>query len=141
VWLPEASDQALLLVAPWRWPNAEPLLVSPAARRPGCQVEWFVKAYRRRWGVADVTWAIKQRSHLEGFLVRSSMSIRRLLWPVAWVFYRTTCGARNAPSACGMFYRSISGRLPKDATHWFDWIALQIARLLHPKPIFDFAAG
>ena len=31
-------------------------------------------------------------------------------------------------------------RLPKEVTYLFDWIALQIARLLHPKPIFDFTS-
>jgi hypothetical protein len=57
VWLPEAPDQALLLVMHWRRPNAEPLLllVSPAARRPGRRAEWYVKAYHRRWGVEDAT--------------------------------------------------------------------------------------
>jgi hypothetical protein len=30
------------------------------------------------------TWGIKQRLHLEDFLVRSWMSLRRLLWLVAW---------------------------------------------------------
>jgi len=35
VWLPEAPEQALLLVVHWRRPDSEPmlLLVSPAARR------------------------------------------------------------------------------------------------------------
>jgi hypothetical protein len=38
-------------------------------------------------GVEDATWGIKQRLTLEQFLVRSWMSIRRLLWLVAWVFF------------------------------------------------------
>ncbi len=44
VWLPEAPDQALLLVVHWRRPNAEPmlLLVSPAAPRPGRPAEGVV---------------------------------------------------------------------------------------------------
>jgi hypothetical protein len=77
------------LVVHWHKPDAEPLLLlaSPAARRPARRAEWFVKAYRKRWGVEDATWGIKQRLTLEHFLVRSWRSIRRLLWLVAWVFF------------------------------------------------------
>jgi hypothetical protein len=89
VWLPEDPDHALLLVVHWRTREATPLMVlaSPKARRPGRRAEWFVKAYRRRWGVEDATWGIKQRFHLELFLVRSWRGIRRLLWLVAMAFF------------------------------------------------------
>lgn len=89
VMLPEAPDQELLLVLFWRIPGASPLmlLVSPQARRRGRTGGWFVKTFRRRWGVEDATWAIKQRFHLEDFLVRSWRSIRRLIYLVALAFF------------------------------------------------------
>jgi len=140
VWLPEAPDQPLLLVVHWRRPHAEPLmlLVSPAARRPGRRAEWFVKAYHRRWGVEDATWGIKQRLNLESFLVRSWMSLRRLLWLVAWVFFWLNLWGEERFERLQQALLDHPWRLPKEVTYVFDWIALQIARLLHPKPIFDF---
>jgi hypothetical protein len=143
VWLPEAPDQALLLVVHWRRPNAEPLLllVSPAARRPGRRAEWFVKAYHRRWGVEDATWGIKQRLNLENFLVRSWMSIRRLIWLVAWVFFWLNLWGEGRYDRLRQALLDHPWRLPKEVTYLFDWIALQIGRLLHPKPVFDFTSG
>jgi hypothetical protein len=140
VWLPEAPDQALLLVVHWRRPNAEPLLllVSPAARRPGRRAEWFVKAYGRRWGVEDATWGIKQRLHLEDFLVRSWRSIRRLLWLVAWVFFWLNLWGEERYERLREALVNHPWRLPKEVTYLFDWLALQIGRLLHPKPILGF---
>jgi hypothetical protein len=142
VWLPEAPDQALLLVVHWRRPNAEPLmlLVSPAARRPSRRSEWFVKAYGRRWGVEDATWGIKQRLNLESFLVRSWMSLRRLLWLVAWVFFWLNLWGEDRYERLREALLDHPWRLPKEVTYLFDWIALQIARLLHPKPKFDFTS-
>jgi hypothetical protein len=87
VWLPEVSGEEFLLVVHWRWPGStQPLLllVSPPARRPRRTGRWFVRAYRRRWGVEDATRGIKQQFNPESFLVRSWRSIRRLLWLVAW---------------------------------------------------------
>lgn len=143
VWLPEAPDQALLLVVHWRRPNAEPLLllVSPAARRPSRRAEWFVKAYGRRWGVEDATWGLKQRLHLEEFLVRSWRSIRRLLWLAAWVFYWLNLWGEDRFQRLREALVNHPWRLPKEVTYLFDWIALQIGRLLHPKPILDFTDG
>ena len=87
--LPEVSDQEFPLVVGWRWPGSRPLLllVSPKARRTGRTGRWFVKAYRRRWGVEDATRGIKQPFCWASFLVRSWRSIRRLLWLVAWAFW------------------------------------------------------
>jgi hypothetical protein len=143
VWLPEAPDQPLLLVSHWRRPNAEPLLLlaSPAARRPGRRAEWYVKAYRRRWGVEDATWGIKQRLKLESFLVRSWMSLRRLLWLVAWVFFWLNLWGEGRYEWLRRALLDHPWRLPKEVTYLFDWIALQISRLLHPKPIFNFMDG
>jgi hypothetical protein len=140
VWLPEAPDQALLLVVHWRRPNAEPLLLlaSPAARRPGRRAEWYVKAYGRRWGVEDATWGIKQRLHLEEFLVRSWRSIRRLVWLVAWVFFWLNLWGEERFERLREALVNHPWRLPKEVTYLFDWIALQIGRLLHPKPKLDF---
>jgi len=143
VWLPEAPDQPLLLVVHWRRPNAEPLLLlaSPAARRPSRRAEWFVKAYGRRWGVEDATWGIKQRLHLEDFLVRSWMSLRRLLWLVAWAFYWLNLWGEDRYQRLREVLLRHPWRLPKEVTYLFDWIALYISHLLHPKPIWDATGG
>lgn len=140
VWLPEARDQPLLLVVHWRRPNSEPLLLlaSPAARRPGRRAEWFVKAYRRRWGVEDATWGIKQRLSLESFLVRSWMSLRRLVWLVAWTFFWLNLWGEDRYERLREALLNHPWRLPKEVTYLFDWIAMQIGHLLHPKPTFHF---
>jgi hypothetical protein len=139
VWLPEAPDQELLLVVRWRKPNAEPLmlLASPAARRPSRRAEWFGKAYRRRWGVEDATWGIKQRFHLELFLVRSWRSIRRLLWLIALAFYWLNIWGEERFEPLREALLKHPWRLPKEVTYLFDWIATQIAHLLHPRPVFN----
>jgi hypothetical protein len=139
VCLPEAPDQALLLVVRWRKPGAEPLmlLVSPAARRPRRKAEWFVKAYGRRWGVEDATWGIKQRLSLENFLVRSWRSISRLLCLVAWVFFWLNLWGEDRYERLQQALVHHPWGLPKEVTYLFDWIASQISRLLHPKPSIE----
>lgn len=141
--LPEAPDQKLLLIAHWRRRESEPLLllVSPAARRPGRQATWFVKAYGRRWGVEDATWGIKQRFHLEGFLVRSWKSIRRLLWLVALAFYWLNLWGDDGYDSLCQALLNHPWRLPKEVTYLFDWVALQISRILHPRPTLRLAKG
>jgi hypothetical protein len=143
VWLPEDPEHALLLVVHWRKPDAEPLLllVSPAARRPGRRAEWFVKAYGKRWGVEDATWGIKQRLDLENFLVRSWRSIRRLLWLVAVVFFWLNLWGEESYERLRVALINHPWRLPKEVKYQFDWVALQIGHLLHPKPILDFTGG
>jgi hypothetical protein len=101
--LPEVSAEEFLLVVPWRWPHSERpllLLVSPRTRRRSRTGRWFVKAYRRRWGVEDGTRGIKQHVVLESFLVRSWRSIRRLLWLVAWAFWWLNLGGRRTSRVC-----------------------------------------
>jgi DDE family transposase len=143
VWLPEDPEHALLLVVHWRRKQAKPLmlLVSPKARRPGRQAQWFVKAYRRRWGVEDATWGVKQRFHLEKFLVRSWRSIRRLLWLVAVAFFWLNLWGEERFDRLRNALLEHPWRLPKEVTYLFDWIALQLHQLLHPRPIVDFASG
>jgi DDE family transposase len=138
VWLPEAPDQELWLVMHWRKPNSEPLmlLVSPTARRPGRRAEWFVKAYRRRWGVEDATWGIKQRFHLEAFLVRSWIAICRLLVLIALAFYWLNLWGHDRFAGLRQALINHPWRLPKEVTYLFDWIALQLGQLLHPRPTF-----
>ena len=87
------------------------------------------------------TWGLKQRLHLEEFLVRSWMSIRRLLWLVAWVFFWLNLWGETRFDRLRTALLNHPWRLPKEVTYVFDWIALQIGRLLHPKPIFDFTGG
>jgi hypothetical protein len=143
VWLPEAADQELLLVVRWRKPDGEPLmlLVSPAARKPGRRAEWFVKAYRRRWGVEDATWGIKQRFHLEYFLVRTWMAIRRLLWLIALAFFWLNLWGEDRFESLRESLLKHPWRLPKEVTYLFDWIATQIGQLLHPKPTFGLESS
>jgi len=140
--LPEAPDRAFLRVVQWRRPHAEPLrlLVSPAARRPGRRAAWFVKASHRRWGVEGATGGIKQRLHREDVLVRSWMSIRRRLWLVAWVFFWLDLRGAGGDDGLRQALLDHPRRLPKEVTYLFDWIARQISRLLHPKPLFGLAS-
>jgi hypothetical protein len=139
VWLPEDAEHELLVVVHWRRPGSEPLLllVRPAARRRGRTAAWFAKTYRRRWGVEDATWGIKQRFHLEAFLVRSWRSIRRLLWLVAWAFFGLNLWGEPCFDRLREALLKHPWRLPKRVTYLFDGLALQIGRLLHPRPRFS----
>ena len=134
--LPEAPDHDLLLVVHWKRADSKPLmlLVSPAARLPGRTGAWFAKAYRRRWGVEDATWGIKQRFHLEQFLVRSWRSIRRLIALVALAFYWLNLWGEDNFAPLREAFLCHRWRLPKEVTYLFDWLASQIHLLLHPKP-------
>jgi hypothetical protein len=134
--LPEAPDQELLLVLSWRNAEAAPLmlLVSSQARKPRRTGAWFVKAFRRRWGVEDATWGIKQRFHLEEFLVHSWRSIRRLIYLVAISFYWLNLWGKDSYTPLRDAFINHPWRLPKKATYLFDWLATQISRFLHPKP-------
>lgn len=137
--LPDAPEYEFLLVLFWRDPRSVPLmlLVSPQARRPGRNASWFVRAFRRRWGVEDATWGIKQRFCLEKFLVRSQRSIRRLLCLVAWAFFWLNLwGDKNDQWLCEAFLEH-PWRLPKRVTYLFDWLATQISQFLHPRPKFS----
>ena len=139
VFLPEAPEDELLLVVYWDRPDRAPLmlLVSPRARRAGRRAAWFVKAFRRRWGVEDATWGIKQRFHLESFLVRSWRSIRRLLWLVALAFFWLNLWGEDRFGRLRDALVHHPWRLPKEVTYLFDWLALQIGHLLHPRPRFE----
>jgi hypothetical protein len=143
VWLPEVSEQEFLLVVGWRWPNSRPLLllVSPRARRPGRTARWFVKAYRRRWGVEDATRGIKQQFALESFLVRSWRSIRRLLVLVGWAFWWLNLWGEEGWERLREALLGHPWRLPKEVTYLFDWIARMIRELLHPRPKIEMPPG
>lgn len=138
VFLPEAPQHELLLVLSWKLPDSSPLmlLVSPQARRPGRTGAWFVRAYRRRWGVEDATWGIKQRFHLEQFLVRSWRSIRRLICLVALAFFWINLWGEDRYETLRDAFLCHPWRLPKEVTYLFDWLATQISRFLHPRPKF-----
>lgn len=137
VWLPEAPEQRLLLVLHWRRASSEPfmLLVSPEARRPGRRAEWYLKAYRRRWGVEDATRGLKQVFRLELFLVRTWRAIRRLLTLVALAFFWLNLWGDESFSALRQALMNHPWRLPKEVTYVFGWIATQIQQILHPRPI------
>jgi hypothetical protein len=134
--LPEVSDQEFLLVAHWRRPGVQVLLllVSPQARRPGRRAEWFVKAYRRRWGVEDATRGIKQSFRLESFLVRTWRALRRLLWLVGWAFWWLNLWGEAGYDRLLEALLSHPWRLPKEIIYLFDWIARMLHYILHPKP-------
>jgi hypothetical protein len=142
--LPEVSDEEFLLVVHWRWPRSQQpllLLVSPRALRPGRRAEWFVRAYRRRWGVEDATRGIKQQFHLESFLVRSWRSIRRLLWLVAWAFFWLNLWGEERYRQLREALLGHPWRLPKGVTYLFDWIARMIHDLLYPRPKMQLSSG
>jgi len=142
--LPEVCADEFLLVVHWRWPDsAQPwlLLVSPKARRPRRTGPWFVRAYRRRWGVEDATRGIKQHFCLESFLVRSWRSIRRLLWLVAWAFFWLNLWGEGRFTRLREALLNHPWRLPKEITYLFNWIAQMIHELLHPRPKLQLAPG
>jgi hypothetical protein len=138
--LPEASEHSLLLVLHWRSPNAEPflLLVSPKARRLGRRAEWFLKAYRRRWGVEDATRGLKQIFGLELFLVRTWLAIRRMLTLVAIAFFWLNLWDGPKFTRLREALLNHPWRFPKEVIYVFSWIASQIKQLLHPRPIMNF---
>jgi hypothetical protein len=141
--LPEVAEEAFLLVAHFRGPAREPLLllVSPAARRPGRTGRWYVRAYRRRWGVEDATRGIKQRFALESFLVRSWRSITRLVLLVAWAFWWLNLWGEERLAPLREALLSGPWRLPKAVTYLFDWIARLVHDLLYPRPIIEMSSG
>jgi hypothetical protein len=144
VWLPEVSTEEFLLVICWRWPNSQRpllLLVSPAARRPRRTGRWYVRAYRRRWGVEDATRGIKQSFHLEAFLTRSWRALRRLLWLVGWAFWWLNLWGAEQFDDLRQRLMDHPWRLPKPVTYWFDWIARMLRILLHPHPNLSHHTG
>jgi hypothetical protein len=141
--LPEVGPQEFLLVAHWRRWGREPLLllVSPQARQPGRRAEWFVKAYRRRWGAEDAARGVKQSFALESFLVRSWRAIRRLVCLVAWAFWWLNGWGQPEYAGWVEALREHPWRLPKEVTYLFGWIAGQVHFLLHPRPRLELPAG
>lgn len=144
VWLPEVGGEGFLLVIGWKVPGSEHplvLLISPAARRPGRTARWFVRAYLRRWGVEDTNRGIKQRFHLEHFLIRSWCGIRRLLWLVAWAFWWLNLwGESQYDDLCNALIEH-PWRLKKPVVYLFNWIATMLRELLHPSPRLSFDTG
>lgn len=144
VWLPEVSPEPFLLVIGWRVPGSDRplvLLVSPKTRRPGRSGKWYVRAYLRRWGVEDAIRGIKQHFTLEKFLVRSWVSIRRLLWLVAWAFWWLNLWGETPFERLRDALMNHPWRLVKDVTYLFDWIATMLRELLHPRPKVTFNTG
>jgi hypothetical protein len=137
VWLPEVGPDPFLLVIGWRVPKSERplvLLVSPKARRRGRTGKWYVRAYHKRWGAEDATRGIKQHFAVEEFLVRSWVSIRRLLWLVAWAFWWLNLWGAESFERLRAALMDHPWRLRKDVTYLFDWIATMLRELLHPHP-------
>ena len=144
VWLPEVGPDPFLLVIGWRVPRSERplvLLVSPKARRGGRTGKWFVHAYHKRWGVEDATRGIKQQFALEEFLVRSWVSIRRLLWLVAWAFWWLNLWGEEPFERLRTAVMNHPWRLAKEVTYLFDWIATMLRELLHPHPKLRINTG
>jgi hypothetical protein len=130
------QEEEFLVVVHWRWPGCRPLLllVSPQARRANRRGWWYVRAYRRRWGVEDATRGIKQRFRLEAFLVRSWRSLQRLLWLVGWAFYWLNLWGTEGYGPLLEALLTHPWRLPKELIYVFDWIAYALHLLLHPRP-------
>jgi DDE family transposase len=142
--LPEVGPDPFLLVVGWRVPGSERplvLLVSPAGRRAGRTGTWYVRAYHKRWGVEDATRGIKQRFAVEAFLVRSWMSIRRLLWLVAWAFWWLNLWGGGEFDELRNAVMNHPWRLKKVVTDLFDWIAAMLRELLHPHPRLSTDTG
>ena len=144
VWLPEVGEEPFLLVVGWRFPHCERplvLLAGPAARRRGRTARWFVRAYRRRWGVEDAARGIKQRFAVEAFLVRSRRALRRRLWLVARAFWWRNLWGEERFGRLREALRRHPWRLRKPVTYLFDWIAAMLRELLHPHPKIKLNTG
>jgi hypothetical protein len=89
--------------------------------------------FRRRWGAEDATWGIRQRFHLEDFLVQSWRSIRRLIYLAAIAFDWLNLWDKESYTSLRDAFINHPWRLPKDVTYLFDRLATQISRFLHPK--------
>ena len=74
-------------------------------------------------------------------LVRRWMSLRRLLGLVAGVFYGLHVWGAERFERLRQALRDHPWPWPKKGTCVCAWMALHIARVLHPKPIFDFTGG
>jgi hypothetical protein len=83
---------------------------------------------------ADATWGIKQRFHLEDFLVQSWRSIRRPIYLVATAFYWLNLWGKDSYTSLREAFINHPWRLPKKVTYLFDRLASQIGRFPHPKP-------
>jgi hypothetical protein len=94
-------------------------LVSPQVRKKGRTGWWFVKAYRRRWGVEDATRSIKQQFSLEQFLVRSWRSICRLLCFVGLAFYWLNSWGEESYNKLLEPLLNHPSRLPKQVSYLF----------------------
>jgi hypothetical protein len=75
----------------------------------------------------------RQRLHLEDFLVRSWMSLRRLLWLVAWVFFWLNLWGEPRYERLREALLNHPWRLPKEVTYLFDWIALRARPSIRPQ--------
>lgn len=82
----------------------------------------------------DATRGTEQRFAAEAFLVRSWMSIRRLLWPVARAFWWLNLRGENSFGRLRRVLMNHPWRLKKEVTYLFDRIAAMRRELLHPHP-------
>ena len=71
---------------------------------------------------------------MEGFLVRSWMSIRRMLWLVVWAFWWRNLWGEASFDRLRAVLMNHPWRLRKPATYLFDWTATLLRELLHPHP-------
>jgi len=71
---------------------------------------------------------------VEQFLVGSWVSIRRLLWLVAWSFWWLNLWGAGPFERLRVAVVNHPWRLRKDVTYLFDWIAAMLRELLHPHP-------
>lgn len=82
----------------------------------------------------DATRGIKQHFAVEAFLVRSWMSIRRLLWLVACAFWWLNLWGGISFTRWRTVLVNHPWRLNKVVTYLFDWIATMLRERLHPHP-------
>jgi hypothetical protein len=144
VTLPEVGPEPFLLVIAWKVPKSERpliLLASPAARRARRNGGWYVKAYGKRWGVEDATRGLKQQFSLEGFLVRSWMSLRRLGWLVAWAFWWLNLWGDESFRQEREVLMNHPWRLKKPVMYLFNWIAKMLREVLHPPARIQKPSG
>jgi hypothetical protein len=89
----------------------------------------------------DLRCTAKQHFAVEEFLVRSWVSIRRLLWLVAWAFWWLNLWGAVSFERLRAALMNHPWRLRKVVTYLFDWIATMLRELLHPRPKVPINTG
>ena len=136
--LPEVGSEPFLVVIHWRRPQSETAVgvagqsgraAGEADRsmvRPGVRPAVGCRG-RHPWHQATV-------HAVEGFLVRTWIAIRRLLWLVSWAFWWLNLWGEERFERLREALLLHPWRIAKTAVYLFNWIGRMLRELLHPHP-------